>query len=84
MADAALSNQLVAGWDRARARQVVGVLVSVPIHRDELADFKGANIWTIRNLIPRLEEQGDDDPWAGIDEADQQITDEMRVQLGMR
>ena len=60
------------------------MLVSVPIHRDELADLKGANIWTIRNLIPRLEEQGDDDPWAGIDEADQQITDEMRVQLGMR
>jgi len=56
----------------------------VPIHRDELADLKGANIWTIRNLIPRLEEQGDDDPWAGIDEADQQITDKMRVQLGMR
>lgn len=65
-----------------RARE--GLAVSVPIHRDELADLKGANIWTIRNLIPRLEEQGDDDPWAGIDEADQQITDEMRVQLGMR
>jgi bifunctional non-homologous end joining protein LigD len=65
-----------------RARE--GLAVSVPIHRDELADLKGANIWTIRNLIPRLEEQGDDDPWAGIDEADQQITDKMRVQLGMR
>ena len=65
-----------------RARE--GLAVSVPIHRDELADLKGANIWTIRNLIPRLEEQGDDDPWAGIDEADQQITDEMRDRIAMK
>ncbi len=65
-----------------RARE--GLAVSVPIHRDELADLKGANIWTIRNLIPRLEEQGDDDPWEGINETDQQITDEMREQLGMK
>jgi bifunctional non-homologous end joining protein LigD len=65
-----------------RARE--GLAVSVPIHRDELADLKGANVWTIRNLIPRLEEQGDDDPWAGIDEADQQITDEMRDRIAMK
>ncbi|HBM09828.1 MAG TPA: DNA ligase D, partial [Pseudomonas sp.] len=64
-----------------RARE--GLAVSVPIHRDELADLKGANIWTIRNLMPRLEEQGED-PWAGIDEAGQQITAEMRERLGMK
>ncbi|WP_404436042.1 DNA ligase D [Stutzerimonas chloritidismutans] len=65
-----------------RAREGLGV--SVPIHRDELADLKGANIWTIRNLIPRLEEQGDDDPWAGIDETAQTITADMRERLGMK
>ncbi len=64
-----------------RARE--GLAVSVPIHRDELADLKGANIWTIRNLMARLEEQGED-PWAGIDEAGQQITAEMRERLGMK
>ncbi|WP_336605498.1 DNA ligase D [Stutzerimonas stutzeri] len=65
-----------------RARE--GLAVSVPIHRDELTDLKGANIWTIRNLIPRLEEQGDDDPWAGIGETGQTITAEMRERLGMK
>jgi bifunctional non-homologous end joining protein LigD len=65
-----------------RAREGLGV--SVPIHRDELADLKGANLWTIRNLIPRLEEQGDDDPWAGIDETGQTITADMRERLGMK
>ncbi|ANF27171.1 DNA ligase D [Stutzerimonas stutzeri] len=64
-----------------RARE--GLAVSVPIHRDELADLKGANIWTIRNLMPRLEEQGED-PWAGIDQTGQQITAEMRERLGMK
>ncbi|MFG3453028.1 DNA ligase D [Stutzerimonas stutzeri] len=65
-----------------RAREGLGV--SVPIHRDELTDLKGANLWTIRNLIPRLEEQGQDDPWAGIDETRQTITAEMRERLGMK
>lgn len=65
-----------------RAREGLGV--SVPIHREELADLKGANLWTIRNLIPRLEEQGDDDPWAGINETGQSITKTMREQLGMK
>lgn len=65
-----------------RAREGLGV--SVPIHRDELADLKGANLWTIRNLIPHMEEQGDDDPWAGIGEIRQQITADMRERLGMR
>ncbi|QGZ31035.1 DNA ligase D [Stutzerimonas stutzeri] len=65
-----------------RAREGLGV--SVPIHRDELADLKGANLWTIRNLMSRLEEQGDDDPWAGIDETGQTITADMRERLGMK
>lgn len=65
-----------------RARE--GLSVSVPIHRDELAELKGANLWTIRNLMQRLEEQGDDDPWAGIDETGQTITAEMRERLGVR
>ncbi|MCQ4259878.1 DNA ligase D [Stutzerimonas stutzeri] len=65
-----------------RAREGLGV--SVPIHREELADLKGANLWTIRNLIPRLEEQGADDPWADMKETHQSITEEMREQLGMK
>ncbi len=65
-----------------RAREGLGV--SVPIHRDELAELKGANLWTIRNLIPRLEEQGGDDPWATIAETQQKITAQMREQLGMK
>ena len=64
-----------------RAREGLGV--SVPIHRDELLDLKGANLWTIRNLIERLEEQGDDDPWADMYDIDQTITDDMRERLGM-
>jgi len=65
-----------------RAREGLGV--SVPIHRDELAELKGANLWTIRNLMPRLEEQGDDDPWAGIDATRQRITADMRERLRMK
>ena len=65
-----------------RAREGLGV--SVPIHRDELADLKGANLWTIRNLMPRLEEQGDDNPWAGIDATGQRITADMRERLRMK
>ena len=65
-----------------RAREGLGV--SVPIHRDELAELKGANLWTIRNLMPRLEEQRDDDPWAGIDAPRQRITADMRERLRMK
>jgi len=64
-----------------RARE--GLSVSVPIHRDELAELKGANLWTIRNLMSRLEEQGDD-PWNGIDETEQTITANMRERLGVK
>ncbi|WP_313512641.1 DNA ligase D [Pseudomonas sp.] len=62
-----------------RARE--GLPVSVPVRRDELAALKGANQWTIRNLFERLDESGDDDPWAGIDEIEQKITSEMRSRL---
>ena len=48
--------------------------VSVPIHRDELADLKGANLWTVRNLLERLQELGDDDPWAAIGKTRQRLT----------
>ncbi|WP_313089754.1 DNA ligase D [Stutzerimonas nitrititolerans] len=65
-----------------RARE--GLPVSVPIHRDELAELKGANLWNIRNLMSRLEEQGDDDPWAGIDQTGQKITADMRERLGLK
>ncbi|WP_312913265.1 DNA ligase D [Stutzerimonas nitrititolerans] len=65
-----------------RARE--GLPVSVPIHRDELAELKGANLWNIRNLMLRLEEQGDDDPWSGIDQTGQRITADMRERLGLK
>ncbi len=65
-----------------RARE--GLPVSVPIHRDELAELKGANLWNIRNLMLRLEEQSNDDPWAGIDQTGQRITADMRERLGLK
>ncbi len=65
-----------------RARE--GLPVSVPIHRDELAELKGANLWNIRNLMLRLEEQGNDDPWSGIDQTGQRITADMRERLGLK
>jgi len=66
----------------ARAR--AGLAVSVPIHRDELAELKGADVWNIRNLLSRLEEQGDDDPWAGINQTGQEITADMQGRLGLK
>jgi len=65
-----------------RARE--GLPVSVPIHRDELAELKGANLWNIRNLMLRLEEQSNDDPWSGIDQTGQRITADMRERLGLK
>ncbi|MCQ4299215.1 DNA ligase D [Pseudomonas songnenensis] len=64
-----------------RARE--GLPVSVPIHREELADLKGANLWTVRNLLERLHELGDDDPWASIGKTRQRLTNEIRERLGM-
>lgn len=63
-----------------RARE--GLPVSVPVHWHELAGLEGANRWNIRNLFERLEELGDDDPWAGMDDTEQVITAEMRARLG--
>lgn len=62
-----------------RARE--GLPVSVPIHRDELADLKGANLWTVRNLLERLQELGDDDPWAAIGKTRQRLTKKIRDRL---
>jgi len=64
-----------------RARE--GMPVSVPIHREELADLKGANLWTVRNLLERLHELGDDDPWASIGKTRQRLTNEIRERLAM-
>ena len=58
--------------------------MSVPIHREELADLKGANLWNIRNLFERLDELGDDDPWADMADTRQAITADMRRRLGMK
>jgi bifunctional non-homologous end joining protein LigD len=62
-----------------RARE--GLPVSVPVHREELAGLEGANRWNIRNLFERLDELGEDDPWAGMDEVEQRITAQMRARL---
>ncbi len=64
---------------RARA----GLPVSVPIHREELGELKGANLWTVGNLFERLQELGDDDPWAAIAQVEQAISGQMRERLGM-
>jgi bifunctional non-homologous end joining protein LigD len=64
-----------------RARE--GLPVSVPIHREELADLKGANLWTVRNLLERLQQLGDDDPWAALAQTRQRITAQMRERLGL-
>lgn len=62
-----------------RARE--GLPVSVPIWREELPQLKGANQWTIGNVLERL---GDvDDPWADYGKTRQSITVGMRKQLGL-
>jgi bifunctional non-homologous end joining protein LigD len=61
-----------------------GLPVSVPVHREELADLKGANSWNIRNIFDRLDELGDDDPWADMGLVKQSVTAKMRKQLGMK
>lgn len=62
-----------------RARE--GLPVSVPIWREELAQLKGANQWTIANVHERLGEV--EDPWAGMGKVRQSITARMRKQLGL-
>ncbi len=63
-----------------RARE--GMAVSVPIGRDELADLKGADQWTLFNLAERLDSV--DDPWADYGATRQSITQAMRRKLGLR
>lgn len=64
-----------------RARE--GLPVSVPIHREQLGELKGANAWSIRTLLPYLAERGDD-PWRDIDRVHQTLTPEMYRQLGLK
>lgn len=63
-----------------RARE--GLPVSVPIHREEVAELKGANAWTIANLHERLDELKED-PWARLRATKQVITRDMRKRIGM-
>lgn len=65
-----------------RARE--GLPVSVPIHRQQLGELKGANAWNLRTLLTYLEEQGDDDPWKNIYRTRQTITADMRQSLGLK
>jgi bifunctional non-homologous end joining protein LigD len=65
-----------------RARE--GLPVSVPIHREQLGELKGANAWTIRTLLAHLQEQGSDDPWQGMDQVRQTLTPQMHRQLGLK
>nr|WP_314484458.1 DNA ligase D [uncultured Pseudomonas sp.] len=62
-----------------RARE--GLPVSVPIWREELAQLKGANQWTIANMRERLVDL--EDPWAEMSKTRQSITARMRKQLGL-
>ena len=56
--------------------------MSVPIGREEVQQIKGAAQWTLRNVVQRLDELGED-PWAGYGKTRQTITAKMRRQLGM-
>ncbi|TRX75505.1 DNA ligase D [Pseudomonas mangiferae] len=66
----------------ARARE--GLPVSVPIHREELTEIKGASAWDIRTVLARLETLGDDDPWAELRSVRQSITADMRARMGLK
>lgn len=59
-----------------------GLPVSVPIHRDELGELQGANLWTVGNLFERLQELGEADPWAELPQVRQRIDEDMRARLG--
>lgn len=65
----------------ARARS--GMAVSTPIFRDELDHLKGADVWTIHNLMDRLANL-ESDPWKSYDSVRQTITAEMRDALGVK
>lgn len=66
----------------ARARE--GLPVSVPIYREEVVELKSAARWNITNLQERLDELGNDDPWAELASTKQLITSEMRQRIGMK
>lgn len=65
----------------ARTRE--GLPVSVPIFREEVAELKGGNQWTIHNVQERLAEVGDA-PWAEMSKTRQSITAQMRRRVGMK
>lgn len=60
-----------------------GLPVSVPIHREELLEIKGANAWDINTVHERLAEL-DRDPWADLGKTRQTITAEMRKRVGLK
>ncbi|MGE8411322.1 MAG: DNA ligase D [Pseudomonas sp.] len=62
-----------------RARE--GLPVSVPVHREELAQLRGAGKWTLADVARRLDET--QDPWAGYATTRQSITAAMRRQMGL-
>ncbi|MGH8470046.1 MAG: DNA ligase D [Gammaproteobacteria bacterium] len=64
-----------------RARK--GLPVSVPIHREEVAEIKGANAWNIKNLHARLADLGED-PWAEYSSSKQTISAQMRKRIGLK
>ncbi|AKM32862.1 hypothetical protein AB870_14550 [Pandoraea faecigallinarum] len=64
----------------ARARE--GMAVSMPVHWDELSALPGADAWTVRNAVERLEALKQD-PWADYGKAAQQrVTKAMLDRLG--
>ncbi|WP_445178843.1 DNA ligase D [Pseudomonas sp. McL0111] len=65
----------------ARTRE--GLPVSVPLFREEVAEIKGGNQWTVHNVHERLAEVGDE-PWADLKKTRQTITAAMRKRLGMK
>jgi len=64
-----------------RARE--GLPVSVPIHREEVAEIKDANAWNIKNLHERLTDLGED-PWAEYSSSKQTISAQMRKRIGLK
>ena len=67
----------VCAWS-LRARE--GLPVSVPIWREELAELKGANQWTLANIHERLEVGND--PWKDYASTRQSISASLRKRLG--
>lgn len=66
----------------ARSRE--GLPVSVPVFREEVAQLKGANQWTIHNIHERLKSMERNDPWAGYAKVRQTLTATMRKKLNMK